>query len=362
MISRRRLLAAAGAAGIGGLTAMAEAEAAPEFNRHEIPYTPVDKIPDHRPLMRAIVATLAAYAKKRNPRFLVLGRNAPGLLIKEYREWDLETSRDTEGAAAGKYSPVGTLNHPYLGAIDGILFDGLFYGGDAYGSETPGRKAAVPLEAAARLIANGRRALSVEYCDSREAVARADAEAAKARVLAYIDRDGNNRLDHLPGDRPREENAEPVHDLAQVRDYLPMLSSGSFASRSAWVMALRETNYDLLILDPFWRGSEPLGRDDVRALKFKKMGTDRLVMAYMPMGRARDGTFYWRPDWTIGKPGFLVATDPAEPAQIIVRYWDPGWEEILGRYIQGIVDLGFDGVLFDQLDSYLYFEKLTPLR
>jgi len=34
---------------------------------------------------------------------------------------------------------------------------------------------------------------------------------------------------------------------------------------------------------------------------------------------------------------------------------------MLGKYIAGIMDLGFDGVVLDNLDTYLWFEDLMPL-
>jgi uncharacterized protein (TIGR01370 family) len=46
----------------------------------------------------------------------------------------------------------------------------------------------------------------------------------------------------------------------------------------------------------------------------------------------------------------------------MVRYWEAEWKEIIGQYMQGLVDLGVDGVLLDDLDAYLYFEDMMPLR
>jgi endo-alpha-1,4-polygalactosaminidase (GH114 family) len=46
----------------------------------------------------------------------------------------------------------------------------------------------------------------------------------------------------------------------------------------------------------------------------------------------------------------------------MVNYWDPKWKELIGKYVQGILDLGVDGILLDQLDTYLYFEDLMPLE
>ncbi len=44
-----------------------------------------------------------------------------------------------------------------------------------------------------------------------------------------------------------------------------MLRSDSFATRAAWVDTLAATNYDLLMLDTFWRENESLSFDQVQA-------------------------------------------------------------------------------------------------
>jgi endo-alpha-1,4-polygalactosaminidase (GH114 family) len=328
----------------------------------DIPETRLEDIPNHRQMMRDIVVELSAYAKARNPRFIVLARDAQELLVKESREWEWETSRDADGTAAGKYTPVGSLNRPYLKAIDGMVIDGLFCGRDKADQPTDAAAAKLLLDAVAKLQQEGRRALAIDYCKSSPRVAAVGREAARAKVLSYVERDGGRRLDHIPSGTPTAENARHVTDLAQARNFLPMLSSQSFGSRDDWVTALAATNYDLLLLDAFWRGSEPLTADDVKTLKMKRLGSRRLVLADLPVGRAADSRFYWKKDWKVGTPSFLEAPDAGNPAQMVVRYWESDWKALAGSYMQGIVDLGFDGVMLDYLDVYLYFEQMMPLR
>ena len=130
--------------------------------------------------------------------------------------------------------------------------------------------------------------------------------------MTYIDRDGDKVLDHVPG-HPSLENAAHVTNLSQAQNFLPMSSSERYGSRDAWVAALAATNYDLLLLDPFWRGSELLTFADVKALKFKQLGSQRLVLGSLPVGRAADTRFYWKKDWQVGNPGWIVAPDPDSP-------------------------------------------------
>ena len=97
----------------------------------------------------------------------------PELLIKEQREWDWESWRDPDGAAAGKYTPLGSVNRPYLKAIDGTLIDGLFCGGLKVDQPTPETSAKPLLEEAAKLHEEGRRLLTIEYCKDKTQIAAA---------------------------------------------------------------------------------------------------------------------------------------------------------------------------------------------
>lgn len=358
------LLAGAAPAGAFAQGKSMDKDASTETRKRlkDIPYTPLDQIPNHRQYMRDIVIALSTYAKKRNPQFLVLVRNGPELVVKEKREWNWESARDPQGAADGKYTPTGSVNRPYLKAIDGMLIDGLLFGEDEYGQPTNPDTRRILEAAAHALREDGRRVLAIEYCADKSKVEEAEALAGREGLLLYVDRDGDKALDRIPRERPLHENPEAVRDLAQARNFLPMLRSTGYGKRDDWVDALAATNYDLLLLDAFFHESDALVPADVGRLKYKRLGSDRMVLADLPLGRARDTRFYWQPDWAVGKPSFLVARDPEDPAEAMVNFWDPKWKEIIGKYMQGIMDLGVAGVVLDQVDAYLYFEALMPLE
>jgi len=325
-----------------------------------LPYVPIEDIPNHRQMMRDVAIALSDYCKKRNPNFVVLARNAPELLIKERRESDWELGHDPQGTAQGRYAPVGSVDGPYLNALDGLLVDGLFYGYDTYESPTrPGDRASLMAMVQA-MQRQGRLTLSIDYCKEGKHQADAAEQARKAKLLAYIDGDGDNLLGRIPTGAPPNENSAHVTDLSQARNFLPVMTSAAYTQRDRWFDALAATNHDLLLVDPFFHGSS-MTIQDIKALKFKRIGSKRLVMAPMTVGYASVDRFYWQKGWRVGNPEWIAAVDRDNPGRFAVKYWTDGWKAVLGNYITGLCDLGIDGIVLDGLDSYLEFEAMLPI-
>ncbi len=171
------------------------------------------------------------------------------------------------------------------------MFDGLFCGRDEI-NKVPDDASAKPFLAALEVLkAEGRAGLSIEYATDKKEIAAAAKKCAQAKTLSFIDQEGNRALGRIPAGRPAQENPEHVTDFKQARNFLPMQQSIAFGSRGDWVAALADTNYDLLILDPFWRGSEALTADDIKTLKLKRLGTRRQIFASLSLSRAQDTRF-----------------------------------------------------------------------
>ncbi|MDA8230468.1 MAG: hypothetical protein M0006_03930 [Magnetospirillum sp.] len=403
---RRALLAAV-------LTAIAVLPAAAQEKPKDWQPPPIEQIPNHRELWRQVLIELGTYAKTRNPNFIVLARDGVELVVKGRREVAWEQARDPDGRTFEKRLPLGSIFRPYVKILDGIVIDGLYCGparltepldqaietrreedarladekrrgirhppvGEPMGpfsidpqvelkrAEELKVKAARDerlrhvLRALGALRASDRTILSIEDCHSPAEMQSAFAQGARDHVTTFAAA-SDSKLDLLPAGHPFAENAAPVTAIPGARNWLPMLRGDRLGSRRQWVMALRGSNYDVLVVDVAYRGSDPLTAADVAALKFKNLGAPRLVLADLPIGRAYDWRWYWRKDWQAGNPPFLFGVDSREPGAYIVDLDNPGWKEVLGKYIAGIMDLGFDGVVLDDLDTYLWFERLMPI-
>jgi cysteinyl-tRNA synthetase len=375
---------------------------------------PVERIPNHREAWRNVIIELATYAKTRNRDFVVLVRGGPELVVKGEREALWEDLRDPSGRNFEKRLPLRSALRPYIKTLDGMVVDGLYCGPDALGMPldkaikdrleldatlaeerargiqrppvpTPFgpfsldpreelRKAAEIRRIAAhderrrRLIyaldalrREGRRLLSIENCKTQKEVDAAYKAAERDRVLTYAGIDTEN-LNTLPKGHPRGENAQPVTTITATRNWLPLLRADRFGTKAEWVMAMEKTNQDALLIDVAHRGADPLTKDDVKRLRYKELGAPRLMLAVLPLGKAYDWRWYWQKGWEAGNPPFLFAPIAEEPGSFLADLADPKWKEMLGKYLAGIMELGFDGIVLDDLDTYLWFEELMPLE
>jgi cysteinyl-tRNA synthetase len=122
---------------------------------------------------------------------------------------------------------------------------------------------------------------------------------------------------------------------------------------------------DMLVID-YARGGGaiPLNKDDVARLKRKPDGTRRIVISYLSVGEAEEYRFYWQDAWKVEKPGFLVRENCAWPKAWMVRFWEPGWRDLIisgpDAYLKRIIAAGFDGVYLDRVDMWENTKDLAP--
>lgn len=120
--------------------------------------------------------------------------------------------------------------------------------------------------------------------------------------------------------------------------------------------------FDLVVIDYSFDGTadEEFTRQEIEGAKHGS-GGEKLVLAYISIGEAEDYRWYWQQQWATSPPSCLGPENPEWPGDFKVRYWDPGWQQlILGpgqakSYLERIVDAGFDGVYLDIIDAYEFF-------
>jgi cysteinyl-tRNA synthetase len=100
--------------------------------------------------------------------------------------------------------------------------------------------------------------------------------------------------------------------------------------------------------------------EEVKQLRLKPDGTQRLLIAYLSIGEAESYRYYWQEDWNTTQPYWMEQENKQWEGNFKVRYWEQDWKDILignkDSYLKKIVDAGFDGVYLDVVDAYEYFE------
>jgi cysteinyl-tRNA synthetase len=318
----------------------------------EILDIPLDQIPNYRDSMREIVSDLSIYAHQRDPKFVVTTRGGFDLLAWSRREFDLdEIKRDPLAKVLpDTIFPVGMPIRTYVQQLNGIILNGQYC--------APLR---VPRDDLAAMQKRGLKILSIDHCKTAQNAATALQAAIKANVVAHTDADATDSFGVVPKSKPSPENPRNVEVLGDARNMLVMLDSAAYPSREEWLAALQKTNYDVLITDAFYKGNQALTKAEVHGLKFKEIGARRLVLARMNIGYAEDERYYWKREWRIGAPSWIQSFGPDGPGQYVVEFWNPAWKAIVGKYFQGIMDLGFDGVVIDGVEAYRRWEFRTPL-
>lgn len=322
-------------------------------------------IPNYRELMRDMVVAFSEYVKNVRPEFYIVTQGGSDLLTRGQWENDLDELHRAEMAGAKTddekfllklFSPEepitpGTPNRRYLQAINAFLTVNQYCG-----------KSQLSKENIKVLDDFGILRLSIEHCPNAKKMQEAQIATAKMEIPIYVDTDKNPKYDTLVlEDKLFLENQNNITSLKDVRNILVMTNTLKYTTKDEWIDALSKTNYDLLIIDPFFRFNQPLTKEDVTRLKYKKIGARRLVFAILNITSAEDTRPYWEKSWKLKSPPWLRFDSKTNPAATIVDYWNPAWKRIMGVYFKGIMDLGFDGVVLQGLDEHRTYERIIPI-
>ncbi|MDI1255681.1 MAG: endo alpha-1,4 polygalactosaminidase [Flavobacterium sp.] len=301
--------------------------------------TPAE-VRDYKQDMRNFVIGISQYAKAIDPSFAVIPQNGIELVT-------------TNGQENG--SPAMA----YLEAIDGNGQEDLNFGYDNDDVATPGAVTSYLKTFLDISHNNGNAILSTDYCSTHS---KMDMSYDINNAFGYISFAASVRALNVIPDYPTSiynENNSNVTTLQQAKNFIFYVNPENYPNKTAFIDAVKATNYDALILDLFYEGIA-LTATEIDSLKVKANGGSRLVICYMSIGEAEDYRYYWNPDWAINKPEWLKAENPNWPGNYKVQYWNSDWQHIIygnnDSYLKKITDAHFDGVYLDIIDAFEYFE------
>ena len=303
---------------------------------------PTGQILDFREQMRLFVQNISDYARKLRPAFIIIAQNGLELLVKQ----DLSDPDKT--------APANT----YIRSIDGVLQEGLFFGLGKPPSKDKRESMHKLTEQAKK---SGLNVLVVDYAKDPKTVDESHRLNAAKGFISFAAHEEIPFLNSLPPypKRPFTENQYSILSLKDVRNFLVLEDTAAFGTQPEFALKMHDNNYDMLIVDIF-HGRQPLSKRAVETLKYKKVGGRRLVIAHINIGSAASYHYYWKPYWREGVPFWISTPHRDDPDKYNVQYWQPAWQKVIfgdtQSYIYGLIDQGYDGVLLNGVDAFIFSE------
>lgn len=295
---------------------------------------------DYRDEMRKFVQEIATYAKGKVSNFSIIPQNGQELVT------------DTGEA-------TGAIEVEYISAIDGIGREDLFYGYTADDIVTPIDETEYMISLCNIYKKHGKSVLVIDYCSTEQYI---DKSYLDNYQNGYISFAANNReLTTIPPYplEPYNSNNLDITSISDAKNFLYLINGNSYSSKSELLTAIKNTNYDLIIMDLFQDGVQ-FTSTEIEDLKTKMDGGKRVVVCYVSIGEAEDYRYYWNSEWNYNRPSWLEEENPNWEGNYKVEYWNKEWKGIIygntNSYLDRILDAGFDGVYLDIIDAFEYFE------
>jgi cysteinyl-tRNA synthetase, unknown class len=279
--------------------------------------------------MQQLVINIAHYTRQSNPNFIVIPQNGAELAF---------TDADSE---QGFYDD-------YLTNIDGFGIEELYYNG----SFSPDFERISMLKE----LSKTKKVLVSEYINSNSLLNDARQANSDEGFVSFIRTPLNYDYKEIPS-TIQQENSNDITQLSEVQNYLYLISTENYSSKKAFISAISETNYDLILIDLFF-DSEIFSLQEINQLKTKKNGGKRLVICYVSIGSAEKYRYYWNSSWKLKQPNWLAKPYDGYPDEFWVNYWDKDWQAILfgndSSYFKKILSAGFDGAYLDNVEAYYF--------
>lgn len=300
----------------------------------------VQEVLDYREEMRRYIQDISDYARSLNPNISIVTDGGTMLLGKI--DFEDET----------KTWPART----YMRSLDGVLARNLFV--DANGEYTDEERSA-HLKMLEQARAYGLKVMTLDVADKAATINDTISAAAKHGFVPYVAPTALMNSQAAYPKAPVNENPNTVTTLRGAENFLYLDDTFPLGDANQMVLKLRENNYDLVVVDVF-HGRQPINKAQVDALKFKKLGTKRLVFAHIDVGSAASYRYYWKEAWNTMPPLWLDRAYPFEPDRFFVQFWNPEWKSLIfgneNSYVYGVIAQGFDGIILSGLENFLFFE------
>lgn len=152
------------------------------------------------------------------------------------------------------------------------------------------------------------------------------------------------------------EHLHSVNSFENSKNFA-LLKQEDFPNFASYIQTARKNNLDLIIMDPIYKKT-PLDRKTFHILQKKYLGLPRILFARINIGYMHKNSILWKSQWEETLPPWLIASDVQN--LYYIKYWSTEWRQILEKYIENIMKMGYHGIVLEGLDVYLEFEKTDP--
>lgn len=324
---------------------------------------PPKTILNYRDKMRDNVISLSEYAKSRQPDFQIIAHEGQNLLNKSLWEYHLDGYNEARKKGIDTSDPsfltnlkqqspefepvIGGRAARYLRSLDGIAVNNHY---------------CQQIQISPTIEENNLPLISIDHCPNGAAFDDALIDSGKDQTRLYAFMKPDQAFRKIRKQPIIKENADNIFTVREAKNISFLLNDKAYADKNELIEAIRDSNYDIVVIEPYFHQTEPYTIDEINSLKYKKNGAKRLIIARFSVSEAKDTGFYWKNEWKIGNPQWLKRASFVEPNGAVTEYWNRDWLDIMSRYFKGIVDTGFDGAFLTGIENHRYFEKLTPLE
>ena len=283
--------------------------------------------------MQNFVVNISNYARSFDSDFIVIPQNGVEL-------------------AFNNIDPNDGENSAYMSAINGIGVEELFYNG-TYSLDNERLSMLQKLKASKKIMV-------AEYVTDNNNILDALIKNYNEGFICFPRTNDNYHYLQIP-DSVTHSNTTDITDLSLAQNYLYLISTDNFSSKQDMINAISATNFDVILIDLFFEGTE-FSSSEINQLRTKANGGNRLVISYMNIGSAENYRYYWKKGWGLHHPLWLKRKYDGYDDEFWVKFWKKDWQEIIygndDSYTKKIIDAGFDGVYLDNVEAYyfLYFK------
>ncbi len=321
------------------------------------------RISNYHKSMRELIMALSEYGKSRIPDFQIFTHGGQELLEKNLWEYHLENYNniqkskqsitDTTFLAKGTEVPdnisedMQTQLQKYINNIDGIVINDHYCGN-------------------ARLVKNIQTynipTAMIEYCPSTEALDNAIEKAFHDNNMLYAFTSKENAFNKIKKQLIINENANNIFSGKEAKNISFLLDTEDYQTPYYVLDDIRNSNYDIIVINPLFQDKQAYSTDDIHAMQFKKNGAQRLVLAVLNISEISKHDELWQKNWHTQTPDWLIAKTPNNNNVYIAKYWTKEWQRLLSRKFKNLLDQGYNGVLLTGMENLRYFEEQQPLE